>query len=108
MHTYIHTAPWLRTNEVSTNGAAAKVINFDRLRQKICPGTLGNITVGAPHSLCVAYVLCCYHCVIVSDLCLCWLMLCMPLHLTPHGALRVADRVSLLEGIKGGPKEWGS
>ena len=26
--------PWLRTNGVNTDGAAAKVINFDRLRKK--------------------------------------------------------------------------
>ena len=33
---------WLRTSEVNTNGAAAKVINFDRLWKKIRPGTFGE------------------------------------------------------------------
>ena len=37
---------WLRTNGVNTNGAAAKVMNFDRLGGKVCPGTLGKIKVG--------------------------------------------------------------
>ena len=37
---------WLRTNGVSTNGAAAKVMNFDRLGKKVRPGTFGNIKVG--------------------------------------------------------------
>ena len=34
--------PWLRTNGVNTNGAAAKVINFDRLGKKVRPGTLAK------------------------------------------------------------------
>ena len=37
---------WLRKNGVSTNGAAAKVMNFDRLRKKAHPGTLGKIKAG--------------------------------------------------------------
>ena len=32
---------WLLTNVVNTNGAAAKVMNFDRLGKKVRPGTLG-------------------------------------------------------------------
>ena len=31
---YIYTHIWLRTNGVDTNGAAAKVMNFDRLWKK--------------------------------------------------------------------------
>ena len=38
--------PWLRTNGVNTNGAAAKVMNFDRFGKKVLPGTLGKIKVG--------------------------------------------------------------
>ena len=37
---------WLRTNGVDTNGAAAKVMNFDRLGKEVRPGTLGKIEVG--------------------------------------------------------------
>ena len=37
---------WLRTNGVNTNGAAAKVMNFDRLGKKVRPGTFGKIKVG--------------------------------------------------------------
>ena len=37
---------WLRTNGVNTNGAAAEVMNFDRLGKKVRPGTFGNIQVG--------------------------------------------------------------
>ena len=33
-------------NGVDTNGAAAKVIVFDRLGKKVRPGTFGNIKVG--------------------------------------------------------------
>ena len=33
-------------NTVNTNGAAAKVMNFDRLRKKVRPGTFGKIKVG--------------------------------------------------------------
>ena len=36
---------WLRTNGVNTSGAAAKVMNFDRLGKKVRPGTL-EIKVG--------------------------------------------------------------
>ena len=39
-------ATWLRTNGVNTNGAAAKVMNFDRLGEKVRPGTFGKIKVG--------------------------------------------------------------
>ena len=37
---------WLRTNGVNTNGAAAKTINFERLMEKVHPGTFGEIKVG--------------------------------------------------------------
>ena len=37
---------WLQTNGVNTHGAAAKVINFDRLGKNIRPGTLGKTKVG--------------------------------------------------------------
>ena len=33
---------WLRTNGVNTNGAAAKVINFDRLGKKYTLALLGR------------------------------------------------------------------
>ena len=36
----------LRTNGVSTDGAAAKVSSFDRLGKKVRPGTFGKITTG--------------------------------------------------------------
>ena len=36
----------LRRNGVNTNGAAAKVMNFDRLGKKVCPATFGKIQVG--------------------------------------------------------------
>ena len=47
---YVHARPcpkhavaiWLRTNGVDTNGATAKVINFDRLGKKVRPGTFGE------------------------------------------------------------------
>ena len=39
-------ASWLRTNGVNTNGAAAKVINLDRLAKRVRPGTFGKIKVG--------------------------------------------------------------
>ena len=38
--------PWVRTHGVNTNGAAAKVMNFDTLGKKVRPGTFGNIKVG--------------------------------------------------------------
>ena len=47
------TAPltcWLRTNGVNTNGATAKVTNFDGLGKEVRPGTFGNIKVGYPKS----------------------------------------------------------
>ena len=37
--------PWLRTNGVNPNGAAAKVVKFDRLGKKVRPGTFGRIGV---------------------------------------------------------------
>ena len=40
------TAPWSRTSGVSTNGAAAEAMNFDRLGEKVHPGTFGNVKVG--------------------------------------------------------------
>ena len=39
-------APWLRTNGVHTNGAAAEVIDVDGLGKKVRPGTFGYIKVG--------------------------------------------------------------
>ena len=36
----------LRTSGVHTTGAAAKVMNFDRLGKKVRPGTFGKIKVG--------------------------------------------------------------
>ena len=39
-------APWLRKNGVNTNGAAAKVLGFDRLWKKARPGTFGTIKAG--------------------------------------------------------------
>ena len=41
------TKDWLRTNGVNTNGAAAKVMNFDRLVKKVRPDTFGKIEVGS-------------------------------------------------------------
>ena len=38
--------PWLRTNGVNTNGAAAKVRTFDGLGKEVRLGTFGNIQVG--------------------------------------------------------------
>ena len=38
--------PWLRTNGVDADGAAANVMNFDRLRKKVRTGTFGKIKVG--------------------------------------------------------------
>ena len=35
-----------KTNGVNTNGAAAKVMNFDRLGKKVRPGTFVNIKAG--------------------------------------------------------------
>ena len=37
---------WLRTNGVNTNGAAAKVVDFDGLGEKVRPDTFGGIRVG--------------------------------------------------------------
>ena len=37
--------PWLRTNVVNTSGAAAKVMNSDRLGKKVRPGTFGKIEI---------------------------------------------------------------
>ena len=37
---------WLRTNEVTTNGAAAKVRDLDRFGNNVRPGTFGKIKVG--------------------------------------------------------------
>ena len=36
---------WLRTDGVNTNGAAAKVMDFDRLGKKVRPGTFRKIQV---------------------------------------------------------------
>ena len=41
---------WLRTHGVNTIGAAAKVVNFDRLGKKVRPGTFGKIKVGERES----------------------------------------------------------
>ena len=37
---------WLRTNGVNTNGAAAKLIKFGRIGNKVRPGTFDNINAG--------------------------------------------------------------
>ena len=37
---------WLWTNGDNTYGAAAKVMNFDRLGKKVRPGTFGKIKAG--------------------------------------------------------------
>ena len=37
---------WVRTDGVNANGAAAKVMNFDRLVKKVRPGTFGKIQLG--------------------------------------------------------------
>ena len=42
----LRVASWFRTNGVNANGAAAKVINFDRSGKKVRPGTVGNINIG--------------------------------------------------------------
>ena len=41
-HTYMHACmhTYMRTNGVNTNGAAAKVMNSDRLGEKVRPDTL--------------------------------------------------------------------
>ena len=36
----------MRTNGVDTNGAAAKLRSFDRLGEKVRPGTFENIKAG--------------------------------------------------------------
>ena len=41
-----HTHYVLQINGVNTNGAAAKVMNFDRLGEKVRPGTSGKIKAG--------------------------------------------------------------
>ena len=46
IYIYIHVYNWLRTNRVNTNGAVAKVMNFDRLGKELRPGTFGKIKVG--------------------------------------------------------------
>ena len=46
LDTHDVTAFWLRRNGVNTEGAAAKVISFDRLGKRIRPGTFGKIKVG--------------------------------------------------------------
>ena len=38
--------PCLRTDGVNTNGAAAKVMNFDGSGERVRPGTFGNIKAG--------------------------------------------------------------
>ena len=38
--------PWLRTDGVNTNGAAAKVTNYGTLETKVRPGTSGKIKAG--------------------------------------------------------------
>ena len=47
LYIYIYIYTWLRTNRVITNGAAAKVMTFDRLGNKLRPGTFGNVKVGS-------------------------------------------------------------
>ena len=41
-----HRHPWLRTNGVNANGAAAKVYVWGGLEKRVCPGNFGNIKVG--------------------------------------------------------------
>ena len=53
----VDATPWWRTNGVRTNGAAAKVMDFDGLGKKVRPGTFGKIKLsrlmGVPkRSLC--------------------------------------------------------
>ena len=36
---------WSRTNGVNTDGAAATVMSFDRLGEKVRPGTFGKLKV---------------------------------------------------------------
>ena len=43
-HIYIY-KPWLRTDGVNTNGAAAKGMNLGRLGKKARPGTFGKVKV---------------------------------------------------------------
>ena len=43
---YIYIYVWLRTNGINTNGAAAKVINFDGLGKMVRPCTSGETKVG--------------------------------------------------------------
>ena len=54
--------PWLRTNGVDTNGAAAEVMVFDRLGKKVRPGTFGEyksrLTGGPKKSLCQKHEIC--------------------------------------------------
>ena len=38
--------PWLQTSGVSANGAAAEVMQFDCLGEKVRPGTFGKLKVG--------------------------------------------------------------
>ena len=46
----LRVVPWLRTNGVNTNGAAAKVMSFDIFwrKRKVHPGTFRNIKAGSP------------------------------------------------------------
>ena len=50
VHVHATRAPephlWSRTNGANTNGAATKVINFDRVGKKVRPGTFGKIKAG--------------------------------------------------------------
>ena len=46
MYMYLYVFIWLRTNGVNTNGAAAKVVNFDRLGKRVHPVTFGEINIG--------------------------------------------------------------
>ena len=43
----VASSPWLRTNGINTNGAAAEVMNFDRLGKKVRPVTFGKIKAGS-------------------------------------------------------------
>ena len=51
----------MRTNGVNSNGAAAKVMIFDRLGKKVRPGTFGRIKVGSrvyPNGPCQKHEIC--------------------------------------------------
>ena len=46
MYVYVYIYIYIYIYMVNTNGAAEKVMSFDRLGKKVRPGTFGNIEVG--------------------------------------------------------------